>query len=272
MDISRRALLGSAVAIAALLAAPIPARAATDAGMVWRVRAGGSNINGGGYDGTVASAGTDYSQQNAAQWTSTSVTSSGTTCTDNTAQGLLTAAMIGNTVWMSSAAYTVLTVPTTNTFTVDRAPSVTTVVAHIGGAWADPWSNTQNGNGWVVAGNVVSIRGSGSMFPTSPDYTQSGTYVTPANGNNFTTGGLVRFIGENGRPLIRSAGTLWFNANLTSFENSSASKRRPRQDRTPSSATIRRVSSGRVVSTSVGLISPVFMAALLTFFASSFRP
>jgi hypothetical protein len=219
MNLSRRGLLGSAAAIAALTILPRRAFAATNTGMVWRVRTGGSNINGGGYDGTVASAGTDYSQQNAAQWTSSSVTSSGTSCTDNTAQGTLTTALIGNAVWMSGAAYTVLTVPTANTFTVDRAPSVTTVVAHIGGAWADPWTNISSSATWITIGNIVSIRGSGSMFPTSPDYTMNiSNGVALISGS--TLGGIVRFIGENGRPMLtNSQGTLFSSCGTLVFEN-----------------------------------------------------
>ena len=185
---------------------------------VWQVRTGGSNTNGGGYDSTISGAGTDYSQQNAAQWTTTSVTSSGTTCTDNNSHGTLTSAMIGNAVWLSGNAYFVLTVPTANTFTVDRAPGVTAVAAHLGGAWADPFVNPSNNSGIVQPGNTVSINGSGSQNPTSDDYTTASSLFLPAIGN-MGGNGQVKFIGKNGRPRLGFPGAGWGYAEGNLFQN-----------------------------------------------------
>ena len=44
---------------------------ALSAGVVWEVRTTGDDTNGGGFDSTVTSPGTDYSQQTAAQITYT---------------------------------------------------------------------------------------------------------------------------------------------------------------------------------------------------------
>jgi hypothetical protein len=181
---------------------------------VYRVRTGGNNANGGGFDPTISGAGTDYSQQDAAQWSSSSVTSSSTTCTDNNSQGTLTTAMIGNVVWLSGAAYFILTVPTANTFTVDRAPTVAAVAAKIGGAWANPWTNL-TGSAWIVPGCTIYVRGSGSDAPSAADYTSTSFVQLPAGS---TSVGRIRLLSENGRPQINSAGLLYQSNNFWWFE------------------------------------------------------
>lgn len=190
---------------------------AVNATAVWRVRTGGNNANGGGYDAGIAGAGTDYSQQDAAQLTLTDIACSNTT-TVTSATGGFTSAMIGNAIWItgggaSAGPYFITARTDTNTITVDRTPgTVSAGTGRVGGAWANPtvnWNAT-----WMVAGVIMYIRGSGSNHPTSIDYTP--TAVATVSGSSTR---LVRVVGENGRPLLGCSGTSYFSATHAQFEN-----------------------------------------------------
>ncbi len=123
---------------------------AINASAVWRVRPGGSNVNGGGYDAAISGAGTDYSQQDAAQVSGTAGTAAGTTTfTDATANNF-TSAMIGNAIWIASGAgftagaYFVTGFTSSSIVTLDRSPGTgSAAVWKLGGAWADFWTNCQ---------------------------------------------------------------------------------------------------------------------------------
>ena len=67
---------------------------------IYRVRIAGSDVNGGGYDASLAGAGTDYSQQDAAQLTLADIVCSNTTTVTSVVGGF-TAAMIGNAIWLT---------------------------------------------------------------------------------------------------------------------------------------------------------------------------
>lgn len=187
---------------------------------VFRVRTGGNNVNGGGYDASIASAGTDYSQQDAAQLSGSVGTAAGTTTfTDATAT--FTAAMIGNGLWIASGAgftaglYFVITRTSNTQITLDRSPGTgSAAVWKLGGAWADPWTRLTSA-GALVPGNTVYVRGSGGNYPTSDDYATTGV-TTLMQG---TTAGLIRIIGENGRPRIASNGGLYTAVQFTYFES-----------------------------------------------------
>ncbi len=70
-------------------------------GVVWEVRPTvGSDTNGGAFDNTVTSPGTDYSQQNSAQYAFTDGASSGTSFTS--ASHSFTSADVGNVMNISS--------------------------------------------------------------------------------------------------------------------------------------------------------------------------
>lgn len=190
---------------------------------IWHVRVSGSNVNGGGYDATIASAGADLSDQDAAALTLTDIAcAAGVTVTSAT--GGFTSAMIGNTIWLvgggaTVGAYFIITVASTNSITVDRAPAVITAGnGKVGGAWADPKTNCQNSPKYVAAGNTIFIRGAGTDTPTTPDYTFAG-YYTPANGDG--TNGWVKVIGYNGRPMLRNSTDLllWSAPSINYFEN-----------------------------------------------------
>lgn len=192
---------------------------AVNATAVWRVRAAGNNANGAGYDAAISGAGTDYSQQDTAQATGTHGASSNTTTFVDSTANAFTSAMVGNAIWIATGggtvgAYFVTGYTSASTVTIDRAPgTVTSGSWKLGGAWANPWTNTTAN---IVPGNKVYIRGAGSNYPGTNDYTTTG-FVGPVSGD--TTNGYVRFIGENGRPRLQGNGLMFYNFSFVWFEN-----------------------------------------------------
>lgn len=198
---------------------------------IWRIRPGGSTANGAAFDPTISGAGTDYSQQDAAQLTLTDLNSSGITITSAT--GGFTSAMIGNALQTAAGAfYFIVGYTNTNTISVDRSvtPSLSGSSGRIGGAWGgssgvNPFflaDNTKASTSRPAAGSTIYIRGSGTDTPGSADYAFTGTtnalngYAIPVSGS--VADGLVRFVGENGRPRIHGSG-LMVSATRASFEN-----------------------------------------------------
>lgn len=195
---------------------------ATAATAIWRVRTGGSNVNGGGYDPGIAGAATDYSQQDAAQASGTLGTAAGTTAFSD-AGGAFTSAMVGNALWIASGAgftagpYWITGFTSSTAITLDRSPGTGSVaVWKVGGAHADPWLNYTTTVGGVVPGNMVYIRGGGTDNPASPDYTRTGSIAIVAG---TVAAGYVRMIGENGRPHLRGNGRMWSGVTWNYFEN-----------------------------------------------------
>ena len=189
---------------------------------VYRVRVAGNNVNGGGYDAGISGAGTDYSQQDAAQVIGTHGTATGTTAFTDTTANNFTSAMVGNSVWIASGAgftvgcYFVVGFTSSSAITLDRSPGTGTVaVWKLGGAWADPQTNMTTAT-WIVPGCTIYIRGAGSNNPSSADYTLGG-YVVPAAGD--ATNGYITYIGENGRPKISGTGLMFFQVGLLKFFN-----------------------------------------------------
>ena len=197
---------------------------------VWRVRPSGSNTNGGGFDAAITSAGTDYSQQNAAQANGTHGTAAGTsTFTDLTAANF-TSAMIGNAMYLTGTGFTtgwyfVTAVSSTTVCTLDRSPGTGTATGtwHLGGGWADFWTNTASSAAVIVPGNTVYILGNGIPNPASYTYDYSAVVFDPVSGN--ATAGYITFANDpqtpgykappdttGGMPCIQgwSGGTLLF--------------------------------------------------------------
>jgi hypothetical protein len=191
----------------------------------WRVRVGGSNANGGGFDASISGAGTDYSQQDAAQLSLTDIACSNTP-TVTSAVGGFTAAMIGNAMWLAgggatAGAYFITAVASLNSITVDRSPgTISAGSGKVGGAWADPRTNITAQS--LKNGNTIYIRGAGNPAST-PDYTVALIDFTSngAESGSFTAGGLCRFIGEAGAmPHIRcSAGSFTYQTAYAGYEN-----------------------------------------------------
>ena len=190
---------------------------AIGASTVWRVRVGGSDLNGAGFDSTVSGAGTDYTQQDSPQLSLTDLTSTNST-TITSATGGFTSAMIGNLLRISSGTgattgyYVVTTRVDTNTITVDRVSGTYTAgVGRIGGGAATLARILTVGNATgdkVVPGNVIYVRGAGSDDPTSADYTYTAS-IAPVSG---TIAAYVKIIGENGRPRFDGSGQTLFLA------------------------------------------------------------
>jgi len=147
---------------------------------VWEVRPGsGSDTNGGGFDNSVTSPGTDYSQQNSAQ-----VTLNGTTVTAHAAGVTSTIILtgytvatgdVGNVVHISGGTgftagwYTIVSVSVGSvTWTLDRN-CTTGVASGATGAMGGAWNSAANftGTSIAVAGNIVWIKATASITLTS---------------------------------------------------------------------------------------------------------
>jgi hypothetical protein len=194
---------------------------AVGATAVWRARPSGSNTNGGGYDPGISGAATDYSQQNSAQASGSHGTSTGTTTFVDAIANLFTAAMVGNALYITGTGLTTgwyfcVGYTSASSITLDRSPGTGTVGTwHLGGGWADFWTNTTS-SGPLVPGNIVYILGSGVPNPASYtyDYTVSSSF-TPTSGD--TTNGLIKFIGDpntpsSGWPCIKCSSSPTFNS------------------------------------------------------------
>jgi hypothetical protein len=143
--------------------------AAIGAGAMWEVRpTNGDNTFGAGFDSTIPSAGTDYTQQTTAQLSLTDITHTGGSTTITSVTGGFTAAMIGNALRMNSGTnvtvgwYFITGVTDTNTATLDRsmnAGSTTNGAGKVGGATQSiSLQATTTLGGVLVAGNTVYVK------------------------------------------------------------------------------------------------------------------
>lgn len=212
----------------AMLTFALPALAAVNATSVFRARPSGNNLNGGGYDPGIAGAGTDYSQQNAAQTSGVAGTATGTT-TFSDAGAAFTAAMIGNSIWIASGAgftsglYFVTGFTSATQVTLDRSPGTGSAASwRLGGGWRDFWTNTAAN---IVPGNIVYVLGTG--IPTTagyatPDYTAT-TNFTSVSGS--AAAGFVTYAADpltpsyngtttGGMPLVSAPGLFFFNSSV----------------------------------------------------------
>jgi hypothetical protein len=198
---------------------------AVNATAVWRVRPSGSNTNGGGYDAGIAGAGTDYSQQNAAQLSVADGALTHGTTTLTSATGGFTSAMIGNALYLSGTNFTtgfyfITAFTNGNTVTIDRDPTASangsSGTVNVGGGWADHTNLSTTGP--MVAGNTAYILGSGIPNPAAYSYDYTFAQFTPPSGD-ASTGGQVRIVGDpatpnfstGGRPVIQCPGLTFYN-------------------------------------------------------------
>jgi hypothetical protein len=207
----------------------------------WWVRADGDNTNGGGFDSAISGAGTNYCDQAAAQLTLTDLATSGAGSTTLTsATGGFTTAMIGNCIRISAGTnfqtgyYFVTARTDTNTVTLDRTPSSGGAGSggsgKLGGAFASVGNFATGGTlGSAAAnfgvatplgpGHIVNVRGAGSDTPSSADYVHDGGYWQFPDGSSSGGGGLIQWIGYNGRPRFHYAGILFYSLTDHYFEN-----------------------------------------------------
>lgn len=208
---------------------------------IWRIRVGGDNLNGGGFDPGISGAGTDYTDQDTDQLSLTDFATSGAgVATLTSATGGFTAAMVGNCVRIASgtnftAGYYFVTAYTdTHTVTLDRSPTPSGAgsggTGRLGGAWGgtDPFQNVNASTNSptlptavitppIVPSNIVYVRGSGSNAPSSDDYTLDQTKFGSFQGGDTT--GRVKYVGYNGRPRVSCGGLLFYHQPYVSLEN-----------------------------------------------------
>lgn len=110
-------------------------------GTVWESRASGSNLNGGGFNSGVSGAGTDYSQQDAAQLVIADLAAVAAHNTNafvaTSATGGLTAAMVGNVLAVNSGSagwsrgrFMITGYTNANTITIQNLDGLTTVITN----------------------------------------------------------------------------------------------------------------------------------------------
>src|SRR5579872_553978 len=139
------------------------------AGAVWEIRPGGSDVNGGLFLASQPGAGSDYSQQDAAQLSFSDVVTNGST-TVTSATGGFTAAMVGNGINIAGVCYVIATRSSTNSITVDRTIGAASgQTANVGGALGSPGYCA----GQAVTGNQIWIK-AGTYTLTSSSANVSG--------------------------------------------------------------------------------------------------
>ena len=135
--------------------------AAIAAATVWECRTTGVSTNGGGY----SSGGTDYSQQDAAQYSPTDLANLSASTTLTSAAAGFTSAMVGNVIYIASGTnfiagyYQITAYTNTSTVAIDRTANATldasAGVGYVGGATNHPDTISAK----VVAGNTIYIAG-----------------------------------------------------------------------------------------------------------------
>lgn len=202
---------------------------AASAAVIYYVLTGGNDLNGGGFDSSVTSPGTDYSQNTTPQ-----VTFNGTTVTAADAGIGATITLTGYTVattdngnslniasgtLFTAGVYTIISVNVgANTWTLDRNCTTgagAAMVGRMGGGWATPkGAPFVSATLWLVPGCTIMIQGAGTNNPSTVDYVTTG-FVAPPSGN--ATVGRITLQGYNGRPHISTDGLLYNTAGIWKF-------------------------------------------------------
>lgn len=116
---------------------------AVNAATVWEVRTTGAVTNGGGFADLDPGTSVDYSQQDTAQLALTDLASDGAGTGITSATGGFTAAMVGNTIYITGGTgftegyYQITAYTDTNTITIDRSASASKTggTGNVGGAY-----------------------------------------------------------------------------------------------------------------------------------------
>lgn len=187
---------------------------ALSASVVWEVRASvGADTNGGAFDPSVTSPGTDYSQQNSAQVAFTDLVIGATTTNLTSVLNPFSSASVGNIVNITSGSgfttgrYTVVSVSGV-TATMDRSVGTTAstgghgalggALETLGGLQTAVRANTSEANGLL---QVIWVKATASYVFTTPlQLTQSGSVAEPVTFYGYTT---TR--GDGGQPTITTA-------------------------------------------------------------------
>ncbi len=205
----------------AFLLACGPCLAVLPVGGVWECRGTGgigpgNDLNGGGIDAALVV--TDYSQQNSAQLTLTDLATTGVVTTLTSATGGFTAAMVGNYIQISSGTnftpsfYEITARASTNSVTLDRAPSTaagSAGVGSVGGALA----TLGKLSGAMVASNKAFCTGA---FTSTATNTFAQTVATPnptTPATQLSGYGAVR--NDGGRATVTLSGSTLTGISLT---------------------------------------------------------
>ncbi len=150
---------------------------------VGEIRNGGSDTTSSGwFDSGIASAGTDWTLQNGAQYTFTSTLSAVGTTTLTTSSGTFPADTIGNAIRISGqGVYFIITASGGNTCTVDRnLGTFATTTGYIGGALASLGQAGADEAASGVAGNNIFIKYNAAAYTI-------GNGAANTAGNKFST-------------------------------------------------------------------------------------
>lgn len=158
-----------------------------------------------------ARAGTDYSQQNAAQATGTA-TSVTTTVTATT--GIFTAAMVGNYITDGTTPKEITAFTSATIVTVDSAPSWTGATIYVGGALASPGLAL----GISVARNTVWIKSTATYAIGSGTVNTSGNKCSLAVSGLFVSG-YSTTRGDGGRATLQASTTAFNIMTITAGAN-----------------------------------------------------
>ena len=197
---------------------------AIGAACVWEVRTTGNDTNGGGYAG----GGTDWSQQDAAQYSVTDGVTAGTT-TITSATANFGTDVVGNVMYVQGGTgsvtagwYQIISRTNATTIVVDRSTGLTAgtgVTLKIGGAFATPGRLSNllvSGNrAWVKSGTYTIT--TSTVGPSGPFY-QSTSVAGSVEGYNSTRGDRSTTQPELNAGLI-TAVTLWRSACTNSAFN-----------------------------------------------------
>ena len=236
--------------------------AAVNAGMVWEARTTGTSgdVNSGGFDATVTSPGTDYSQQDSAQYSFTDLaTTSGTTnpCVVTSASHNFVSADNGNTIHINSGGTftaSIYEIKSTsgNAATLDRACATTASTSggtwHEGGALSlqNSFDNTfaalfQPGNTlWIKAGtytqnismiftdstatNPSAITGYNTTRGDTPTGSNRPFLNLDGSSNDFGSISVVSnliFSGTSSAPMTSDGQMVWYNNKFINTSSSS---------------------------------------------------
>ena len=206
-----------------LLLISVSAQAAINATMVWETRATGAQTNGGGYK--PGASGSDFSQQDAAQYALTGVT---TAAADAICLSASAAAdMVGNTCYIVSGTnfttgwYEIISVSVGVSFTVDRnctSAAGSAGVINIGGAFKFGGALDNDFTEAVVAGNTSHIKNGSYTLAENISQTSVGTKDAPITwiGYNATRNDACN--GDN-RPFFTCADYTFTFAGYSIFKN-----------------------------------------------------
>lgn len=182
---------------------------ALSSAVVWEVRNGGSDTNGGGFK--AGASGTDWSQQDSAQYSVTDGVTAGTT-TITSATANFGTDVVGNLIYVQGGTgsvtagwYEITARTNSTTITVDRSTGLTAgtgVTLNIGGALASPGLAFAKS----VSGNTIYLKYSATPYTISTSTAGSGGPLKYIQDQNFIGYDTTRSLSNTdaNRPTIKA--------------------------------------------------------------------